>query len=273
MSTWRRYDWWRTHFFPDIFGLLMPSRNNEEGENVLDTRAIPGKPTLRIHQTIARDLGTEILAGRYKPGEIFEGEIERAEALRVSRTAYREAVRILTAKGLLESRPKAGTRVTPRARWNMLDPEVLAWMFAGEPDPHFVRDLFELRGVIEPAASAFAARRRTQAQLDEMAEALDSMQQHGLATPEGRSADQRFHKAILSAAHNEALGSLASSVGAAVSWTTTFKQRSRALPRDPLPDHLAVYDAILAQDADRAHTAMAELLRLALSDMEIAQPA
>lgn len=235
-------------------------------------RASHGKPTLRIHQAIARDLGTAILAGRHRPGETFEGEIERAEALHVSRTAYREAVRILTAKGLLESRPKAGTRVTPRDRWNLLDPEILAWMFAGEPDQRFVRDLFELRSVIEPAASAFAARRRTQAQLDEMGEALEGMRQHGLATPEGRNADQRFHKAILTAADNEALGSLASSVGAAVSWTTTFKQRTRALPRDPLPDHAAVYDAIRAQDAERAHAAMAELLRLALADMEIAAP-
>ena len=90
-------------------------------------------------------------------------------------------------------------------------------MFAGEPDERFVRDLFELRGVIEPAASAFAARRRTQAHLDEMGAALAGMQQYGLATPEGRNADQRFHKAVLAAADNEALGSLASSVGAAVS--------------------------------------------------------
>lgn len=240
------------------------------GECVCDMRAIDGKPALRIHQTIARDLGTAILAGRYKPGEIFAGEIERAEALHVSRTAYREAVRILTAKGLLESRPKAGTRVTPRARWNLLDPEVLGWMFAGEPDATFVRDLFELRGVIEPAASAFAARRRKAPHLEEMAESLEGMRRHGLATPEGRKADQQFHKSILAAADNEALASLASSVGAAVSWTTTFKQRIEALPRDPLPDHVAVYEAILASDADRAHAAMADLLRQALADMAIA---
>lgn len=228
-----------------------------------------GKSSLRIHQTIARDLGTAILSGRHKPGEIFEGEIERAEALHVSRTAYREAVRILTAKGMLESRPKAGTRVTPRSRWNMLDPEVLAWMFEGEPDERLIRDLFELRGVIEPAASHFAAQRRTQGRLDEMAEALDGMRRHGLATVEGRNADQRFHKAILSAAGNEALASLASSVGAAVSWTTLFKNRTRPAPRDPLPDHVAVYEAIRAQDAEAAHAAMSELLRLALADMEI----
>jgi DNA-binding FadR family transcriptional regulator len=227
------------------------------------------KPALRIHQAIARDLGTAILAGRYQPGESFEGEIERAEQLKVSRTAYREAIRILIAKGLLESRPKAGTRVTLRERWNLLDPEVLAWMFAGEPDERFIRDLFELRGVIEPAASAFAARRRSEAQLKQMSEALRGMREHGLATPEGRAADQSFHRAILEAAGNEALRTLASSVAAAVSWTTTFKQRRRKLPRDPVPDHVAVYEAIAAQDAERAHAAMAELLRLAYEDMRL----
>lgn len=230
------------------------------------------KPALRIHQAIARDLGTAILSRRHKPGEGFEGEIESAEHLRVSRTAYREAVRILIAKGLLESRPKAGTRVTPRERWNLLDPEVLAWMFEGEPDEGFIRDLFELRGVIEPAACVFAARRRSETQLQEMAAALEAMGRHGLATPEGRAADQQFHRAILAAAGNEALRSLASSVGAAVNWTTTFKQRRRALPRDPAPDHARVYEAIAAGDGEGARQAMAELLRLALQDMRLPAP-
>lgn len=234
----------------------------------MDDRGGAERP-LRIHQAIARDLGTAILTGRYKPGDSFEGEIEHSEHLNVSRSAYREAVRILVAKGLLESRPKAGTRVTPRVRWNMLDPEVLAWMFQGEPDESFIRDLFELRAVIEPAASAFAAQRRSEAHLAEMAEALADMRRHGLATPEGRNADQTFHRAILDAADNEPLRSLASSVGAAVSWTTKFKQRRRKLPRDPLPDHERVYEAISARDGPGARDAMAKLLALALQDMNI----
>ena len=116
----------------------------------------------RIHGTIAHDIGVEIVSGLRKPGDVFGGEIEASEALGVSRTAYREAIRILAAKGLVESRPKAGTRVTPRSRWNMLDVDVLAWTFEGEPDTDFIIDLFELRGVIEPAAAAFAAARRTE---------------------------------------------------------------------------------------------------------------
>jgi DNA-binding FadR family transcriptional regulator len=145
-------------------------------------------------------------------------------------------------------------------------------MFEGDPDESFIRDLFELRGVIEPAACSFAALRRTDGQLAEMARALSGMRRHGLATLEGQTADQQFHKSILAATHNEALVALASSIGAAVSWTTKFKQRNRALPRDPVPDHAAVFEAIAAQDPTAAHDAMATLLRLAMDDIIQSDP-
>ncbi|MFD1786328.1 FadR/GntR family transcriptional regulator [Sphingomonas floccifaciens] len=226
-------------------------------------------PAPRIHGTIARDIGIEIVGGLRPPGSILGGEIETSEALGISRTAYREAIRILAAKGLVESRPKAGTRVTPRTRWNLLDPDVLAWAFEGEPDVGFIHDLFELRAVIEPAASAFAARRRTDADMAEMDAALADMARLGLGVAEGQAADQRFHRAILAAARNEPLAALASTVGAAVRWTTKFKFRKYASPRDPLPDHVAVRDAIAGGQPDAAHAAMADLLHLALVDMDI----
>ena len=232
-----------------------------------------GEPKpLRKHQAIATQLGTAILSGEYQPGDCLEGEIEQSLAMGVSRTAYREAMRFLIAKGLLESRPKAGTHVTPRHRWNLLDPDVLAWMFTRRPDPHFVRDLFELRGIVEPAAAALAAQRRTQAHLDIMGEALTQMGADGLSTVKGREADRRFHRAILEASGNEALASLSSSVGAAVQWTTYYKQRASQNPRDPLPDHVAVYTAIAAADPMNARKAMTELLHLALDDMAEALP-
>jgi DNA-binding FadR family transcriptional regulator len=224
---------------------------------------------LRVHQAIARDIGTAILTGKYKPGDSFGGEIEHSAELKISRTAYREAVRLLIAKGLIESRPKAGTHVTPRARWNLLDPEILAWMFAQIPDEAFVRDLFELRAIIEPEAAALAAVRRSDEHVREMREALDDMRTFGLAAPEGQLADRRFHHVMLIAAANEALLSLSSSVGAAVQWTTHFKQRVSEIPRDPIPEHEAVFAAIEKGSADQARTTMAELLNLALEDMDL----
>ncbi len=229
--------------------------------------------TPRIHQAIATKLGTAILAGDYLPGASLDGEIEQSLALGVSRTAYREAMRILVAKGLIESRPRAGTRITPRYRWNLLDPDILAWMFTGKPDEGFVRDLFELRGILEPAAAALAARRRTAAHIETMASALHIMAKHGLATADGQDADHLFHRTVLEASGNDALASLSSSVGAAVRWTTHFKQRASKHPRDPLPEHAAVHAAITAGDAAQASEAMALLLQLALEDMAAALPA
>jgi len=233
--------------------------------------AMPNAPTraLRIHGTIARDLGVAILTGRYAPGETLPGEIDFAQTLGVSRSAYREAVRILIAKGLVESRTRTGTRVSPRDRWNLLDPEILAWSFETEPSKDFVRDLFELRMIVEPAAAELAARRRDEADIADMHEAIEGMRRHGLGNAEGQAADQRFHTAILAAARNAPLLTLSSSIAAAVSWTTIFKQRKAGLPRDPFPDHERLYRAIVAGNPEAARKQMAELVRLALEDTEL----
>ncbi|HWU01966.1 MAG TPA: FadR/GntR family transcriptional regulator [Novosphingobium sp.] len=216
---------------------------------------------------VARQLGTAIVTGQIAPGDALGGEIEAAGRFGVSRTAYREAIRILVAKGLLESRPKAGTHVLPRRRWNLLDPEMLAWSFSAKPDEQFVRDLFELRGIIEPEAAALAARRRNNAQLAIMHGALDVMRRHGVVDAEGQAADQTFHSAMLDASGNATLTTLAESIGAAVRWTTHFKARVSPVPRDSVPDHEAVLRAIANCDADGARQAMRELLRLAQEDM------
>ncbi len=223
-------------------------------------------PGRRLRGAVANKIGTAILSGEYAPGDILPGEIAAAEALDVSRGAYREAVRALAAKGLVESRTKAGTRVLPRERWNLLDPEVLAWAFAGDPDARLIRSLFELRLVIEPAAASFAAQRRTKADIKRMRDALTGMRRHSLATAEGRAADRDFHDALLCATNNDALVVISASIGAAVAWTTLFKQRTRALPRDPIPDHARVLDAIVAGDGDGAAEAMRLLVALALED-------
>jgi len=242
-----------------------------EGESVLPARSQKGSGR-RLRGAVAHYLGTAIVSGRIAPGETLTGEVANAEALDVSRSAYREAVQVLTAKGLIESRPKSGTRVLPRSKWNILDPTVLAWAFAGEPDIEFIRDLFELRAIVEPAAARLAAERRSRDDIKVMKEALAGMRRHTLATDAGRSADREFHDALLGATHNNALITLSASIGAAVSWTTQYKQRTRALPRDPVPDHARVFEAIVAGDADAAGSAMRTLVDLALNDTRAAMP-
>ena len=221
---------------------------------------------LRLHGTIARDIGIGIVSGRLKPGQILTGEIDSSARLAVSRTAYREALRILAAKGLVESRPKVGTKVSEQRNWHLLDPDVVGWTFANEPDWVMLKYLFELRDIVESHAAALAAIRRSDAQLKRMRQALDAMARHTLATETGRDADKEFHSTLLEATDNAYIVSLTTGVNAAVVTTTVFKQRLRPLRRDPIPDHARVLDAIAAKDPQRARKRMSELIQLALQD-------
>lgn len=224
------------------------------------------KPSIRIPNKIAADIGARIVAGRLKPGTILDGEIEASGQRQVSRSAYREAVLILTAKGLVHSRPKIGTRVTELDQWHLLDPDVLAWMFAKEPQRELLGSLFELRKFVEPEAAALAAERRTLEQLNRMGSALEVMAQQTLHTELGRVADKVFHAALLSASANPFLVSLSSSVTAAIAWSTLFKDRTQRLKRDAIPDHIKVHEAIAARNPAAARAAMTELIDLAFFD-------
>jgi DNA-binding FadR family transcriptional regulator len=249
---------------------LRSSASTDSGKTSEQGTPKPGsrlrRRPLRLHGTIARELGVAIVSGHYKPGEVLKGEVDASDRLRVSRGAYREAVRILAAKGLVESRPKVGTKVSGPERWHLLDPDVLSWIFEFEPDEKLLNALFELRRIVEPQAAALAAARRSKSDLEAMAKALDGMGEHSLATEAGRLADQNFHAAMLRASGNAFVASLTSGVGAAVSWTTIFIQRHNPLSRDSLPDHVSVYEAVKARDPKAAHKTMAALVDLALLD-------
>ncbi|MFL6604253.1 MAG: FadR/GntR family transcriptional regulator [Steroidobacteraceae bacterium] len=233
--------------------------------------AQPPPRALRLHGTIARKLGIAIVSGQYKPGDLLDSEIAASEQFAVSRTAYREAVRILSAKGLVDARPKVGTRINPQSKWNLLDPDVLEWTFESEPDLALLNSLFELRNMVESAAAGLAATRRSAAHLKAMRAALDGMALHTLATPQGRQADLDFHTTLLDATDNPFIISLTSGVSAAISTTTIFKQRKRPLRRDPVPDHLRVFTAIAAKDAVKAQKAMSDLIELARADTPISR--
>src|ERR1700730_2962905 len=231
------------------------------------------RKSLRIPGTIARDLGVQIVSGRFKPGDILNGEIETSGRLHVSRTAYREAVRILTAKGLVKALPKVGTRVSPQAQWHLLDPDVLGWIFEFEPDEVMLNNLFELRRIVEPEAAALAATRRTDEDLRIVAAALKGMSRYTLSSEAGRTADQEFHAALLRSTGNAFVESLTAGVGAAVTWTTIYKGLHNHHLRDSVPDHQRVYDAVAAQDVPAARAAMISLVDLALRDTTNARKA
>jgi DNA-binding FadR family transcriptional regulator len=224
-----------------------------------------GRPKA-IHAAIAHDLGITIVGGKLRPGAPLPGEERFSAEQRVSRSAYREAVKILAAKGLVHSRTKSGTRVNERSSWNMLDRDVLAWIFKAGPHIEFIQGIFELRRIVEPEAASLAAVRRSEHELADMGHALEEMRHWGLLKPEGRAADERFHTLILQATRNEPLIALAGSIAAAVKWTSKFAREEREQHRDPMPDHFAVYDALARSDSDKARKWMVDLISNASHD-------
>ncbi|WP_081606934.1 FadR/GntR family transcriptional regulator [Asticcacaulis benevestitus] len=234
----------------------------------LRTPPEPGSFIRPLHLLLADRLGADILCGVYKPGSTLPTEMASSSSLDISRSAYRETIRTLAAKGLVQSRTKRGTCVNDPSKWNVLDPDVLRWMFDRDPNPQFTRDLFELRLITEPAAAEFAASRASAAEIAEMKLALDVMKDKTLMTEEGRTADLEFHRILLTAARNTALASLSSSIGAAISWSTSYKARHNALDRDSMPDHERIYEAIAARNPSEARWAMESLIRLAQGDLQ-----
>lgn len=179
-------------------------------------------------------------------------------------------MKTLAAKGLVESKQKAGTKVRDRSEWQLLDPLLLAWMFESVPPRGFVQSLFQLRLIVEPAAAELAAASRTTQQLSRMGHALERMAEHGLRTAEGQRADEEFHSIILEATGNELLHNLAASIAAAVRWTTFFKYRAFRQFGDPMPPHRAIFDAIANGDAVAAREATIALVQQAHLDTELA---
>ena len=223
-----------------------------------------------VHILLAKQLGVSIVAGPNGPGTVLPGEIQLAERHGVSRSVIRESLRMLSAKGLVESKPKAGTKVRERSDWNLLDPQLLGWMFEGAPPLDFVHSLVQLRLIVEPAAAELAATKRTADQLSRMGHALEEMRLHGLATEAGRTGDQNFHAVILQATANELLISLSASIAAAVRWTTFFRNRGAKHPRDPWPEHKVLFEAIADANATGAREATAVLVKQAQRDIELA---
>ena len=117
----------------------------------------------RLHDQVTRQLARRVIQGEQLESLVaFPNETDLAQQLGVSRTILRESMKVLVDKGMVEMRPKFGTRARPRSSWNLLDPDILAWQAEVHPDARFLRDLCEVRLAIEPTAAGFAAVRATE---------------------------------------------------------------------------------------------------------------
>ena len=220
-----------------------------------------------LHGQVAHDLGGRILCGELAPGAVLPNEADFSASLRVSRTSLREAIKVLAAKGLVESRPKTGTRVRPRADWNLLDPDVLAWQFAAGPFTRFIEDLFELRQMIEPQAAAMAARRAGPAEVERIEEAFLGMEAAGNDSDLWIDPDLRFHQAIICATGNELLWPLGAIIETALATSFRLSSAHWDGPIHSLPLHRAILEAIRKGDPDAAQAAMHRLLDGAADDV------
>ena len=212
-----------------------------------------------LHGHVVQMLGQRIIRGELKSGEVLPPEAMMAEEMDVSRTSLREAMKVLSAKGLVEAKPKVGTRVRDARFWNQLDADVLAWRCSSMPTSDFVQKLTEMREIIEPAAAASAARHRTTNQLHRMQEAISAM----AAAPDAEawtSADLDFHEAILAATGNELLVSLFSVIETALSSYFTLSAHTAKNFKYSLPQHQEVLLAIKNKQSDAAHKAMLKVI-------------
>jgi DNA-binding FadR family transcriptional regulator len=154
-------------------------------------------------KSIVNILGQRIAAGRYSEGETLPKEQDLADSLSVGRNALREAVKVLSGKGLISTAPRRGTEIRPRDEWNMLDPDVLAWHADPETaTPEFLLALIEIRRIIEPKAAELAATRATREDVTAILTAYDDMQRFNEDPEKRMAADTQMHTAILAASHN-----------------------------------------------------------------------
>lgn len=221
-------------------------------------RRVPGTRG-RIHAELAQGIGLRILDGTYPPGTLLPNEAEWGRIYGASRTAVREAIKTLNGKGLLVSRPKVGSRVEPRERWNLLDRDVMAWHCAAMDKTAFLASLQEVRRILEPGTAVLAARRRTPAQLAELKEALEGMRSardaEAMVEP-----DVRFHLALIACANNVLLAPFGIIIEQALANLFAYTSRNNAKPGAVVPMHEAVVNAIAAQDPEAAKAAMKVLL-------------
>ena len=217
-------------------------------------------------------IGQRIVRGDVRPGDPLPTGEEWAAMLCVSRTAFRECIKVLAGKGLIEARPKTGTRVRPMEMWNHLDPDVLAWRFDAGSDED-ARELFELRRVVEPAAAEFAASRATPEQVAELEHAYRDMAEVADDSQLFEAPDLRFHQLILRMTGNKLVHALAALIETAL--TTSFRLTSDnpAGQRHSLPLHRAIVDAIAAADPATARAATLALLESAEADVHDAATA
>jgi GntR family transcriptional repressor for pyruvate dehydrogenase complex len=221
----------------------------------------------RLHRTLLRALVADIASGALPEGARLPRELELAESFGVSRGVARECLRSLEERGLVRVKHGSGATVRPAAEWDMLNPDVIAAVLQGEQGARLLGDYLECRRLLEIEAAGLAARRATQEDLVVLAEALERMTVAAVQTAGGPSAEDRFHdadvafhRAVIHATGNHALGRMTEPVHRALAAARRPLARPEHRLERSLPEHRRILAAIADRDPETAREAMREHL-------------
>jgi DNA-binding FadR family transcriptional regulator len=215
-----------------------------------------------MHGQVVEWLGRRIVSGELSHGSQLPNEAELAAQLQVSRGGVREAVKALAAKGLVEPRPRLGTRVLPRNEWNLMDREVISWHGVGATE--FLGDLLELRLMVEPGASLLAAERVSDEQLAVLESAYAGMAEHAPRLPDEEEAfvqaDLTFHLTLLQASGNQLIEQLGRLLKTGLQHGLEASSHAPGGVAATLPLHRAVLTAVRNRRPTQAARSMRKLI-------------
>jgi len=224
-------------------------------------------PADGTHGPVVHALGTAIVTGVYPPGAVIPTEEKLGAEFGVGRPAIREAIRVLSGKGLLTARAGRGTTVLDPSRWHLLDPDILRWRYEESPSPSTMEDLTGLRLVLEPSAARFAAQSASLRILEPIEKALEEMKATVNDTEAFVEADLAFHGAIVAATENQLLIHLDSMMAVALQAQRRIHTTSRTRHLRTIPAHRKVLDAIRNHEADDAERLSREIVEGAHQDL------
>ncbi len=206
----------------------------------------------RLYEEIVKQLLGLIESGELKPGDKLPPERQLAQELQVSRTAIREALRSMESMGYIESKVGGGTYIKAISLDNVLNP------FSGvlSQDKKLMKELLEVRQLLESEIALLASKRATQLDLDNMQKALEDMREDIESGGIGLNGDNAFHNELAKAADNSAMSKILGLCEELLSRTRESTLRIPGQPIKSLEDHLEIFEAVKNKDADTAQQLM-----------------
>lgn len=217
-----------------------------------------------LTRELVETIGGKIVRGDTPAGGGLPIEAELAKQYETSRTVVREAIKMLTAKGLVGSRPRRGTYVEPEQKWNILDPDVLRWILQRRFSFELMRDFLVAREGIEPKAAAAAATIQNKEAIEQIRLRLDDMREAEAGRVDSLEADIAFHLAILDASGNRFFVQFSHVIETALRFSIRLTNSEKGVQTASVPDHEAIYLAISKGDAKAAEAASQALLTEAI---------